>query len=132
MRFVTYNFDTKKFDAHLHKNDKDYVATTDFTESTNIKHTGFLAQDIEALCKKLGYDFDGLNIPKDENGNYSVAYSQFVMPLVKAVQELDEKVKTLEVANAELQRQNAELKAQADEIKSLRKDMEAMKALMEK
>jgi trimeric autotransporter adhesin len=123
LRPVTYNFDTEKFDAHLHKNDKNYVAKSDFTASSNVVHTGFLAQDIEKTCKELGFEFDGLNVPADANGNYSVSYSQFVMPLVKAVQELNTSVQTL-------QTENTELKAQLAELKTLRAEMTELKALL--
>lgn len=87
---VTYNFDTKKFSDHLNKNrNKADVATEDFTQSTAIVHTGFLAQDVEKICTDLGYNFDGLHIPDASNptDNYGLAYSQFIMPIVKAVQE---------------------------------------------
>ncbi len=109
----------------MHKNDKNYVAKSDFTASKSILHTGFLAQDIEQTCKELGFDFDGLNIPTDASGNYSVSYSQFVMPLVKAVQELNTSVKTL-------QSENTELKAQLAALKTLRTEMDELKALLVK
>ncbi len=87
---VTYNFDTQKFSEHVNKNrNKSEVATEDFTQSTAIVRTGFLAQDVEKICKDLGYNFDGLHIPDAANptDNYGLAYSQFIMPIVKAVQE---------------------------------------------
>jgi hypothetical protein len=87
---VTYNFDTQKFSDHVNKNrNKSEVATEDFTLSTAIVRTGFLAQDVEKICKDLGYNFDGLHIPDAANptDNYGLAYSQFIMPIVKAVQE---------------------------------------------
>ncbi|RXR24073.1 tail fiber domain-containing protein [Flavobacterium stagni] len=87
---VTYNFDTKKFEEHLNKSrNHETVANEDFTKSTAIVRTGFLAQDVEKICNDLGYNFDGLHIPDANNptDNYGIAYSQFIMPLVKAVQE---------------------------------------------
>ena len=50
--------------------------------------TGFIAQDVEAAAKKLGYDFDGVDAAKNGTDLYGLRYSQFVVPLVKAVQEL--------------------------------------------
>ena len=39
-------------------------------------------------AKECGYDFDGVNVPESEDkGYYGLAYSSFVMSLVKAVQE---------------------------------------------
>jgi hypothetical protein len=36
----------------------------------------------------VGYDFDGVHVPENDDDNYSIAYAEFVVPLVKAVQEL--------------------------------------------
>lgn len=109
---VTYNFDTKKFEEHLMQDmpesiKEERLKGRDFTASSKIIHSGFLAQDIEKTCKQLGYDFDGLHIPDAENktDNYSVAYSQFIMPLVKAVQELS--------------KQNDDQKNQIEELKAV-------------
>jgi len=83
----------------------------DYSPSSTIVHSGFLAQDIEKTCLELGYNFDGLHIPNDHNktDHYSVAYSQFIMPLVKAVQELDEKNKELDAKNTALQNEITQL-----------------------
>ena len=119
---VTYKFDTRKFEQHVMQNMPDSaiaarMATADYASSANVTHTGFLAQDIEATCKKLGYDFDGLHIadPNNPTDNYSVAYSQFVMPLVKSVQELSAENAALK---AELQASAANMKAQLDALKA--------------
>ena len=50
--------------------------------------TGFVAQDVEKTAKSLDYDFSGVDV--DENGIYALRYAEFVVPLVKAVQELSE------------------------------------------
>jgi len=62
--------------------------------------TGFVAQDVEKAAKKVGYNFNGVNV--DEKGIYSLSYAEFVVPLVKAVQELSSK-------NDQLQEQVNEL-----------------------
>jgi len=62
--------------------------------------TGFVAQDVETIAKSLGYDFSGVEV--DESGIYSLRYGEFVVPLVKAVQELSE--------------QNERLQKQVDEL----------------
>ncbi len=56
----------------------------DYSASTQITHTGFIAQEVEQIMEETGYDFSGLHRPIDENDNYSVSYSQFVVPLVKS------------------------------------------------
>jgi hypothetical protein len=109
---VTYTFDTKKFDEHLMQemtdsDRKNKMKDINYTPSSAIVHTGFLAQDIERICMELKYDFDGLHIPdpEDKTDNYSVAYSQFIMPLVKAVQEQQVQIEELKASNKLLQEQ---------------------------
>ena len=59
------------------------------------RFTGFVAQDVEQAAKELGYDFDGINKPRNETDHYSVSYASFVMPLVKAVQEQQSIIESL-------------------------------------
>jgi hypothetical protein len=57
-------------------------------------YDGFIAQDVEEAMKKFGVKFSGLK--KSDDGMYSLAYSDFVMPLVNAVKELTDKNGALE------------------------------------
>ncbi|WP_232341435.1 hypothetical protein [Hymenobacter ginkgonis] len=50
--------------------------------------TGFLAQEVEATARQLGFRFDGIQVPANARDHYSLGYAQFVVPLVRAVQEL--------------------------------------------
>ncbi len=85
LRPVTYYFDKKKMDELIGTVDSsDYQGKYDIEK---IKQTGFLAQDVEKAAIKSGYDFSGIKKPKDKTGYYSLAYAEFVVPLVKAVQE---------------------------------------------
>lgn len=57
-------------------------------EKSKITYTGFVAQEVEDAAQKLNYDFSGVDKPKSKDGLYGLRYSEFVVPLVKAVQEL--------------------------------------------
>ncbi|MFY7886258.1 MAG: tail fiber domain-containing protein, partial [Dolichospermum sp.] len=57
-------------------------------QSDNKKHYGLIAQDVQ----ELGIEFGGLNI---ENEKYGLNYSEFIAPLVKAIQELSAQVEEL-------------------------------------
>ena len=57
------------------------------TEKEKVTYTGFIAQEVEKAAKELDYDFSGVETPKDENDFYALRYAEFVVPLVKAVQE---------------------------------------------
>lgn len=56
-------------------------------EAEKIKYSGFLAQEVEAAAKQSNYNFSGLHVPKNKIDLYSLSYAEFVVPLVKAVQE---------------------------------------------
>lgn len=114
LRPVNYQFDTRKFEEFLTANMPDearsrHLEDVDFSESSAITHTGFIAQEVAQAAKESGYAFDGVNAPANENDNYSVSYSQFVVPLVKAIQEQQAMIE-------QLQRENAELRAQMKEL----------------
>ncbi len=100
LRPIIYNFDTKKFDAFLMKDMSDSLRNSimdkkDYTESTNIRQTGFIAQEVEQAAKESGYNFNGVHKPSNDGDNYSVAYSLFTVPLVKAVQEQQKQIEEL-------------------------------------
>ncbi len=123
LRPVNYNFDTKKYEEFLTKNMPDSIRrkilASDFTKSTALRQTGFIAQEIEKAAKEAGYDFSGgLHIPENENDNYSVAYSQFVVPLVKSVQELNAKVEALEKENNALKGNSTPIAQPRTQIKT--------------
>ena len=50
-------------------------------------YTGFVAQEVEKAAKESDYQFDGVVTPKNIKEAYGLSYSQFVVPLVKAIQE---------------------------------------------
>ena len=54
--------------------------------------TGFIAQEVEAAAKKVGFDFDGVSTPENETDLYGIRYAEFVVPLVKAMQEQQEMI----------------------------------------
>ena len=53
-----------------------------------IVQSGFIAQEVERAAIETNYDFNGYTPPKGNAKMYSMQYSAFVVPLVKAVQEL--------------------------------------------
>lgn len=120
---VTYRFDARKFQSHLTQNLPDNLKTdadADLDKSSAILRTGFLAQDIEKAANEIGYDFDGLHKPDASNpsDNYSVAYSQFIMPLVKSVQEQQSEIEKLKAENAALKTVSANQKQTLDAIEA--------------
>ncbi len=103
---VSYKFDTEKYQRFVSSPSAEKsVYSCEYAKSSSIKHTGFLAQELEGALKKIGYDFSGLHIPASEKDNYSIAYDNFIPILTKAIQELDAKAKAAEKANEDLKKQ---------------------------
>jgi len=75
-----------------------------------INYTGLIAQQVDSAAMQIGYDFNGISKPKDANHLYGLSYTAFIAPLIKAVQELSNKVDSLlaitNPANTKSMRQN--------------------------
>lgn len=61
----------------------------------NTRHIGFLAQEVVGVVRKMNYDFDGIDVPENPDGEYGIRYGLFVVPLIKAVQEQQEEINRL-------------------------------------
>jgi hypothetical protein len=116
---VTYNLDLDAADRimqmpkRLDKNGKPIPLSQEEQLARKQKeqttYTGFLAQDVEKAAKEINYDFSGVDAAKNDRDLYGLRYAEFVVPLVKAVQELSS--------------ENAELKTQ---LNALSKRIEAL------
>ncbi len=110
LRPVTYRLDIHKQNEILYRDKKNSEA--DWPGKYDIEkiiQTGFIAQEVADAAKATGYDFNGVNIPEKESELYTLNYTGFVMPLVKAVQEQQEiieiqnkKITLLEKTNEEI------------------------------
>ena len=78
-------------------------------QKEEVIYTGFVAQDVEKAAKELNYDFSGVDAPKNDKDVYGLRYAEFVVPLVKAVQELSTENNNLKDENKQLQVQLNEL-----------------------
>jgi len=83
-----------------------------------IVYNGFIAQDVEKTAKELSYDFSGVDAPKSKADLYGLRYSDFVVPLVKAVQELSFQNDSIQATNQQLQKENKDLKNSVNNIQS--------------
>ena len=62
-----------------------------------INYTGLIGQQVDSAAQQIGYDFYGISRPNNANQIYGLNYAAFVVPLVKAVQELSKTVDTITV-----------------------------------
>lgn len=115
---VTYTVDILTLDAVLkshsklndRQSDKDYILESEElaskTTASQIIYSGFIAQEVEQTAKELGYSFSGVDAPKSDNGVYGLRYAEFVVPLVKAVQEQQKIIEDLTKRIEQLERKN--------------------------
>ncbi len=89
LRPVSYDLDVNKINSFLGIEQKDTNANTD---KSKLRQTGFIAQEVEMAAKQTGFEFSGIDKPKNKNDLYGLRYAQFVVPLVKAVQEQEQKI----------------------------------------
>jgi trimeric autotransporter adhesin len=109
LRPVTYNLNIHRENEMAHKGAKrdedDWEGKYDIEK---IKMTGFVAQDVERAARETGYDFSGVQKPDNPDDLYSLRYSDFVVPLVKAVQEQQQQIEVLKAKVNELESRLAE------------------------
>lgn len=137
LRPVTYNLDAHSLAAHLGEDltetsekencgipqKPDSLTLQSREAKSQIRYTGFVAQEVEKAALSLGYDFSGVDKPKGEEELYGLRYSEFVVPLVKAVQEQQKEIE-------ELKKENAALKAQTDKIGKMEAELQQIKAML--
>jgi hypothetical protein len=108
LRPVTYNYDMDAMAHFFHTPDSLRLPDAERNQA-GIKYTGFIAQEVDAIAKNLGYNFSGVCKPENADDFYSIRYAEFTVPLVKAVQELNEE-------NARLAKENLQQQIVIDQL----------------
>ena len=108
LRPVTY---TLNIDAINEFNSKDLPAEKKQqavnADKKNEVFTGFMAQEVEQAARSLNYNFSGIDKPKDEGKQtYALRYSDFIVPLVKAIQEQQKMIDDLKKEVEALKKNN--------------------------
>ncbi len=96
---MTYQLDTRKIANELNRmpgsagiNWLRFAAANPDSRAMSIRRTGFIAQEVEKLRLQQGSNFDGIKKPQNDKDHYSLSYEEFVVPLVKAVQEQQKEI----------------------------------------
>ena len=123
---ITYHMDVRKLNKFLYA-EGDTLFTSEASQQSirdkeSILYSGFSAQQVEQAAAEVGYDFSGVYKPQNDRDHYALAYAEFVVPLVKAVQELNAR-------NLELRSTNTHLK---ERLEAQGRDIEVLKAVMAK
>ncbi len=85
--------------------ERDFTATNDGSKAGKRPHYGLIAQEVKEVMNELGVDFAGYLDSKVDGGEdvLSLGYTEFIAPMIKAIQEQQQMIK-------ELQKQIEELK----------------------
>lgn len=102
LRPVTYHLNVKAINNFLKVENAD--ASSVEARSKELQ-SGFIAQEVEAAAKEVGYNFSGVDAPKSSDDFYGLRYAEFVVPMVKGMQELS--------------KENQELKNRLEKLESL-------------
>jgi uncharacterized coiled-coil protein SlyX/autotransporter adhesin len=128
LRPVTYTFDTKSIyefeDKPVPINLQDALKQKDLE-----LQSGFVAQEVLEAARSSGYDFSGVKIPANQDEEaYGLRYAEFVVPLVKATQELSQQVKDQQQL---IEQQQAMLQAYQQQMSQMSARLEAVEAKAE-
>ena len=93
------------------------VSYTRNNDERKKREYGFIAQDLEETLNASGAADNGI-ISKDDAGMYGVRYNDLMAPMVKAIQEQQELIKTMKQEQQE----------QQELIKTLQKEVEILKS----
>jgi len=69
-------------------------------DDENLKHLGFIAQDLNEIFPEDEYAV----VKKDQNGYYMINLIELLAPIVKSIQELDNKIEKLQKQLEEFQK----------------------------
>ena len=108
LRPVTYNVNIHKINDFLGIG-SDTIKWASKYDGEKIRWTGLIAQEVEKAAESVNYDFSGVDKPKNEKDHYGLRYGQFVVPLIKAIQEQQKEIDELKKQNEEIIRLNQRL-----------------------
>ena len=73
---------------------------------------------MEQAAKQAGYDFSGVDAPKNDKDLYGLRYAEFVVPLVKAVQEQQQQIEELNLKMSQFENLKIEMKKEIAELRA--------------
>ncbi len=107
LRPISYHIDVDKQNQLIDVKSDKFKGKYDIEQ---IKFSGFIAQEVEQTAKNINYDFSGIHKPQHSKDLYSISYAEFVVPLVKAVQEQQIEINDLKKVIQDLKSELKEMK----------------------
>lgn len=115
---VTYTWDIDKLNAFRGINIQEIDSAEQASKAIKeaIVYSGFLAQQVEKAAIESNFNFSGVHAPDNKNTAYSLSYAEFVVPLVKAVQELSAENNLQIIELEEIEKQNRQQQKRITEL----------------
>jgi trimeric autotransporter adhesin len=122
---IVYHLDVEKLNAFTYGGKSpNLIQNASYKEVSqkkeSILYSGFSAQQVEEAANTVGYSFSAVHRPESEKDHYSLDYSSFVVPLVKAMQEQQQQIEQLK---KDQQNSLHEMEALRREIKWLKDNL---------
>lgn len=67
-------------------------------------------EGVQRAAEESGYNFSGIDKPKNDKDTYDLRYAEFVVPIIKAIQEQQAMIKAQQKLIQNLQYENESLK----------------------
>jgi hypothetical protein len=109
---VLYRLNLHKLNEHIYGEkaaEYEKAMADGLSAKEKIVYSGFIAQEVEQAAKAIDYNFSGVVPPQNDKDHYSLSYADFVVPLVKAIQEQQAMIEELKKQVAALQAETAAL-----------------------
>jgi hypothetical protein len=119
LRPVTYQLDIDAIAYYTNVPDSVRLNDAEKIRGAEIQ-CGFIAQEVEQAAKECGFDFSGVDAPKNENDYYGLRYAEFVVPLVQATQEQQNII----------EQQQKTIESQQEQIDEMQKRLEVIELLL--
>ncbi len=86
--------------------ERDFSATNDGSKAGKRPHYGLIAQEVKEVMNELGVDFAGYLDSKVDGGEdvLSLGYTEFIAPMIKAIQEQQNMIEALQKQIEELKK----------------------------
>ncbi|MGB0974220.1 MAG: tail fiber domain-containing protein [Flavobacteriaceae bacterium] len=95
LRPVSYNLDVTALERFKKTPDSIRLKDAELLKAKEVQ-TGFIAQEVEKAAQEVGFDFHGVDKPDNDNSHYGLRYAEFVVPMVKAMQEQQKAIEELQ------------------------------------
>ncbi|MEM7375474.1 MAG: tail fiber domain-containing protein, partial [Bacteroidota bacterium] len=120
LRPVSYQLNMDKLAQALGEELDDEAQENSRQQKASTRQTGFIAQEVEKTAQELGFEFSGIDTPDTPQDHYGLRYAEFVVPLVKAIQEQQQMIEDQQAVN----------RVQTQQIQSLQLRLEQLEAMI--